>query len=243
METAALAIATAEPAAVIEWLESQGLTMAAPPQERRAAVIAVLRAMVLQPPTLEQWAALAEAAEARGRLDLAAMFRLPQEPPGQAIRPALDRELLEKPVGQRVALARRASVNMMERLVFDHDPRVIEALLASPRVAAQAVLRIATRRPLPEAVARTILASDRWSCHYGVLRALARNETLDDRWGVAVSMVLGPKDLEAMAGDPKATPTRRRVGRFRMLASHGAPAEVDAPLGGVFELDPLAGED
>lgn len=229
--------------AFFEWLEAQGLQMAAPPQLQRGSALAVVRALILHPPPAAHWPVLLQGAQERGRMDLMELFRLPEEPGEAGSRPALDRELLEMGVGRRIALARLAPINMMERLVLDNEPRVIAALLRSPRVRRQEVLRMTTRRPLPLAVAREVLLSHRWSAEYPVLRSLARNETLLDRWGAALTLLLTPKDLSELAADPKASLARRRIARFRSLASHGALPEKDEPQIRVIELDPAAADD
>ena len=136
-----------------------------------------------------------------------------------------------------MALARSGPLPIMERLVLDHEPRVIAALLESPRVRSQEVLRITTRRPLPKAIAGAVLTSNRWSADYQVLRSLARNETLVDRWGAALTLLLTATDLRALAADPKAALARRRIARFRLLASHGA-IEPPSVRTAVMELDP-----
>ena len=243
LTTASLRLAEAPNDDWFDWLEIQGLGMSAPPQHRRASALAIVRALILKPPPAEHWPVLFEAARARGRMDLAEIFRLPEGPGAVLTRPVLDRDLLEQGVGRRVALARRAPINMMERLVFDHEPRVIAALLDSPRIRTQEVLRMTTRRPLPLAVARQVLKADKWSCEYPVLRSLARNETLLDRWGCALSLMLSQHDLNALAQDPKATGARRRIARFRNLASRGALPAADGDPIPVIELDPLTAED
>ena len=132
---------------------------------------------------------------------------------------------------------------MVERLVMDHEPRVIAALLDSSRMRTQEVLRITTRRPLPKSVAREVLRSHRWSADYLVLRSLARNETLIDRWGAALTLVLSHRDLLELAADPKASPARRRIARFRCLAAHGALVSEQGDEIPVIELDPLEADD
>ena len=217
--------------------------MAAPPENRRSSALAVVRALILQPPPPTNLPALLEAAKHRGRMDLVEVFRLPELPGPLLARPTLDRELLGQGIGRRIALARRAPINMMERLVYDHEPRVISALLESPRVRTQEVLRITTRRPLPVEVARPVLQSTKWSSEYPVLRSLARNETLIDRWGSALCLLLTQHDLRALASDSKATPSRRRIARFRCLASRGAPPSSSTDEIPVIELDPDLAED
>ena len=63
-----------------DWLEAQGLALWAPPQHRRASALAVVRALILEPPAAVTWPTLYGRAAARGRLDLAEIFRLPEGP-------------------------------------------------------------------------------------------------------------------------------------------------------------------
>ena len=48
-----------------DWLEAQGLALWAPPQHRRASALAVVRALILEPPEAVAWPTLYEAARAR----------------------------------------------------------------------------------------------------------------------------------------------------------------------------------
>ena len=56
-------------------------------------------------------------------------------------------------------------------------------------------------------------------------------------------LLLSQHDLSAVASDPKATAARRRIARFRNLASRGAlPMQGDDEIP-VIKLDPLPAED
>ena len=202
-----------------DWLEAQGLALWAPPQHRRASALAVVRALILEPPEAVAWPTLYEAARARGRLDLAEIFRLPEGPGDTLARPLLDRELLEQGVGRRVALARRAPINMMERLVLDHEPRVIEALLESPRIRTQEVLRVTTYVPCRRRSARCSARIDGAPSTQSFARS--RNETLVDRWGSAPRCCSHHATWRRLPPIPKAT--LRAVARsLSSLASRGA---------------------
>ena len=88
---------------------------------------------------------------------------------------ALHREVAELPLGTRRSLARGVNLGMLEKLLLDPDPLVLDHLLRNPRVTEAHVLRIAARRPISEAALRAIAQSDRFGVRPHVRVALARN--------------------------------------------------------------------
>jgi hypothetical protein len=153
--------------------------------------------------------------------------------------PALDRDLLQKTVGLRVSQARNGAPETLARLVLDDEPLVLHALLANPRATITHVLRLMTRRPNPVAAMPLLLAHSGWSANYSVQRAIARNETIAERAVLAMTLLLNPTDLAAVANDGKALPTQRRIARFRQLTSAGAGREHAPPALQPIHLDPL----
>jgi hypothetical protein len=65
-------------------------------------------------------------------------------------------------LGERKSLARKPNRDMLERLLSDPHPAVIERLLANPRLVEEDVLRIAARRPGHPEVLAQIARSTRW---------------------------------------------------------------------------------
>jgi hypothetical protein len=88
---------------------------------------------------------------------------------------ALPRDVAEIPLGMRRSLARGVDVRMLERLLLDPDPIVLDHLLRNPRLTEDHVVRIAARRPINEPALRAIAESPRWSVRPRVRVAVARN--------------------------------------------------------------------
>ena len=224
---------------VVGWLEQQGLTVATPPQKLRPGAIAIARALCLNPPSTDRLNAIAERAMEAGRSDLAAVLHASLETvDGNRDDPVLDRDLLQQTVGRRVSQARSGAPDTLARLVLDDEPRVLEALLANPRTTITHVLRLATRRPSPVGAMPHLLAHSQWSANYSVQRSIARNETIAPRAVLAMTLLLNPTDLAAVAEDRKALPAQRRIARFRQLTAAGAGPEPAPPNPVAIQLDP-----
>jgi len=88
---------------------------------------------------------------------------------------ALPRDVAEFPLGVRRSLARGMDVRVLEKLLLDPDPIVLEHLLRNPRLTEEHALRIAARRPISEAALRAIAGSRRFGARPRVRGALARN--------------------------------------------------------------------
>ncbi len=82
---------------------------------------------------------------------------------------------LDLPLGIRRSAARTQDRFLLDRLVHDHDHRVIALLLDNPRVVERDVVRIAAMRPQRPEVLEVIARHRRWSSRYPVRKALACN--------------------------------------------------------------------
>lgn len=90
-------------------------------------------------------------------------------------RAALPRDVAEIPLGVRRSLARGVDVRMLEKLLLDPDPIVLDHLLRNPRLTEDHVVRIAARRPISEPALRAIAGSPRFGVRPSVRVAVARN--------------------------------------------------------------------
>jgi hypothetical protein len=88
---------------------------------------------------------------------------------------ALPRDVAELPLGVRRSLARGMDPRVLEKLLLDPDPVVLDHLLRNPRLTEEHTLRIAARRPISEAALRAIAKSRRFGVRPRVCAALARN--------------------------------------------------------------------
>jgi hypothetical protein len=148
---------------------------------------------VLSPEGLQ---AVAEALQARGHPGALLFGRTPRT------GGAGDDGILappKEPVGYRISLARRAMAGMLERLLFDPDPRVVRALLGNPRVTEADVVKLAaSRRAGPQAL-EAIAQDDRWIVRYAIKVALANNPTAPIRIVIGLLPYLMHQDLRTLS--------------------------------------------
>lgn len=216
----------------LDWLETQGLGPATPPQDARPAIIAIVRNLCRQPFSTLWWEELAAAAEARGRRDLVALCTEVEEEDQTLLRQTLDRELQEKTVGYRISHARTAGPMDLDRLIHDQDPRVIHSLLGNSKLTLQQVLRLVTRRPLIRPVVEVVIDAPKWSQIYEVHRSLARNDTVPHRVRLAHLLLLAPNDLHRLARDPMQSPLAQKAARYRFVQGiDGVEYPPPRPLG------------
>jgi hypothetical protein len=88
---------------------------------------------------------------------------------------ALHRDVAELPLGVRRSLARGMDERVLEKLLLDPDPIVLDHLLRNPRLTEDHAVRIAARRPISEPALRAIADSARFSVRPAVRVAIARN--------------------------------------------------------------------
>jgi len=138
-----------------------------------------------------------------GRYDLAGMFLdLPPmdarlEPPA----PPLPRAMAKVPLGVRRSLARRNDIGVIERLLGDSDPAVLENLLNNPRITELEVVRMAARSPVREAVLTAISRHPRWGIRHRVRVTLAHNPGTPTGITLGLLHLLLDQELEALAND------------------------------------------
>jgi len=149
-------------------------------------------------------------------------------------KPAGDPLNMGRPVslGERRFLARGGNKDLLERLLLDPEPLVINNLLRNPALTEDWVLRIATRRPIRGAVLLEVARHPRWSARYHVRLALARNPYSPTELAVRMVPELQTTDLREIAMDgtlhedvcaaaKRELDRRRGLGRGGVLAVDG----------------------
>jgi hypothetical protein len=139
------------------------------------------------------WERIRELLEARGSR---ATLRLIHEHDGpESLAAPDDRPLPEEPVGLRIAMARRPSSRMIDRLLADPDPRVLRTLLSNPRLTENQVLGLAASPRCPAEVLEFIARDARWGARYRVRLALVNNLRTPLRVVAAILPSLMQQDL------------------------------------------------
>jgi hypothetical protein len=136
-------------------------------------------------------------------------------------------------LGERKAMARRPDRDTMERLVHDPHPDVIRALLASPRMTEDAVVRLAAKRPCRPDVLTEIARSTRWVHRARVRMSLVLNPDTPVEMSVAIAGLLMRQELRLVAETTQISPAVRAVcleHLERRPPGPGDEIESDAPL-------------
>ena len=117
----------------------------------------------------------------------------------------------KEPVGYRISLARRQVPRLIERLLFDPDPRVVQTVLGNPRLTeAEVICLAASRRATPEAL-EAIAADDRWLARYPVKVALVNNPATPRRLVLSLLPHLMRQDLRELAVGAARGPVREQA--------------------------------
>ena len=114
---------------------------------------------------------------------------------------ALPHAVAEIPLGIRRALAKGTDSDLLERLLRDADPVVIEHLLDNPRITEDIVVRIAARRPIAAKTLDCIQQSRRFGHQQRVQIAIARNPYCPTRLAIQLLGVLPKDQVRAIASD------------------------------------------
>lgn len=169
---------------------------------RASAIEAVLRALH-SGVGLQPWAALRDAAAALGEDEVSAL--LSNAPAQRAFdhgaRGYVDREMAARTLGLRRQLARSLDRDVLNRLMHDQDPTVLQHLLENPRVTERDVLLAAARRPTQPAALEEIFRSRRWAQNRRVRKALALNPYCPPALAAAALSLLTRPELREVAAD------------------------------------------
>jgi hypothetical protein len=79
------------------------------------------------------------------------------------------------PIGQKLTLARRGSARVAGGVLAEGHPQAAALALNNPFLNEAQILRVLSRKNVPERVVTSIARHPRWSCQYNVRLALIRN--------------------------------------------------------------------
>ncbi|HVO29920.1 MAG TPA: hypothetical protein VMV18_04255 [bacterium] len=112
----------------------------------------------------------------------------------------VENEFVEKTLGERKALARSSrDRDLLDRLLFDHNPAVIRELLRNPRIIERDVVKLASMRPTTPVVLYEVLRHPKWSGEYRVKKALVFNPYLPVNDATSLLRLLLKQDLREVA--------------------------------------------
>jgi hypothetical protein len=117
----------------------------------------------------------------------------------------------ELAVGERVALATRATRGLIPCLLESAESRVLSRLLSNPRLVEGDVVRIASGQRAPAPVLAQIAAHHRWGGRRDVRLAVLRNGRTPLQAALGLVAKLDQRDLQRLSKDGKV----RRIVRIR----------------------------
>lgn len=121
--------------------------------------------------------------------------------PGMTVQEAApDNEHLEQPLGRRKAMARQPDRDVLDRLLRDKNPAVVQILLNNSRLREQDVITMAALRPTKPQVLEVIAAHRRWSTRYSVRKAVACNPYCPHPIATRLMNTLRQQDLKFISG-------------------------------------------
>jgi hypothetical protein len=135
----------------------------------------------------------------------------------------------ELTLGERKSLARTRRRDVLDRMLRDPDPSVLEILLGNPRVTEGDVVRLAARRPTTPEAQRTIFRADRFRPRYAVRRALVLNPYTPSDLAAQLVGLLTEPDLRRVETDTQLSDPVRAAARAQLVlaAALRRPPERD----------------
>ncbi|HSC71031.1 MAG TPA: hypothetical protein VLH58_06740 [Candidatus Methylomirabilis sp.] len=127
----------------------------------------------------------------------------------------------KEPVGYRISVARRPIPRLIDRLLFDPDPRVVQTVLGNARLTEAEVIRLAASRRATPGALEAIAADDRWLARYPVKVALANNPVTPRRLVLSLLPHLMRQDLRELAAGAAHGPVREQA--MALLARRQGP--------------------
>ncbi|MEZ0314613.1 MAG: hypothetical protein ACAI38_22825, partial [Myxococcota bacterium] len=130
-------------------------------------------------------------------------------------------------LGDRRALARRATRDQIMRLVGDPDPTVVMHVLNNPRVTESNVLAICAKRPTVSAALETVIDAPAWSRRLTVRVALAHNPNLAVHAAVPLLVTLPTGAIGKLRDDEALSPSLRLAASRLCEAARAATSTTE----------------
>lgn len=113
----------------------------------------------------------------------------------------VDIRFKDVPLGVKKSLGRLGNRDLVNRLLHDQEPSVIEQILNNPGLTEDQVVRIAAKRPTSDKVLRVIAQNKKWSSRYRVQRALISNPYTPTEISVRLLTMMMKQDLVEIRDD------------------------------------------
>jgi hypothetical protein len=132
--------------------------------------------------------------------ELLTVTQLPGTPPDQklAAERAILKRLPETELGHKLTLARRGSPAILEALLNEGEPRLVEAVLANPKLKEPGVLAFLNSPGATAATISAVARHERWGSRPNLRLAILRNRKTPPVWYILFLPALEKRDLEKL---------------------------------------------
>lgn len=113
----------------------------------------------------------------------------------------VDVRFKDVPLGVKKSLGRLGNRDLVNRLLHEQEPSVIEQILNNPGLTEDQVVRIAAKRPTSDKVLSVIAQNKKWSSRYRVQRALVSNPYTPTDISVRLITMMMKQDLIEVRDD------------------------------------------
>lgn len=128
------------------------------------------------------------------------MSRIPPwRVPGVEDEPLEDQQLKEITLGEKKSLARTRNRDLINRLLHDQNPAVIQILLQNPILTIKEIVKIASKRPTNPQVLWQVYRNTKWINHYSVKKSLINNPYCPTQISLSLLHFMLEQDLEDIA--------------------------------------------
>ncbi|OGL46827.1 MAG: hypothetical protein A2161_10065 [Candidatus Schekmanbacteria bacterium RBG_13_48_7] len=83
--------------------------------------------------------------------------------------------ILDFPLSERINLAKNGSPDILSRLIFDKEEKVLGSIIENPNVTDKIILALCRRRVIPNSILEEISKNSRWLRNYQIKTALVSN--------------------------------------------------------------------
>ena len=133
-------------------------------------------------------------------MELATLLRFPGASPDHkaAAQQAMLKRLPETELGTRVALARRGSAAVLEALLADGEPRLVDAVLANPELSESNLLAFLRSEAATAETISALARHPRWGLHPKLRLAALRNRKTPPVWFTLFLPFLGSAEVSRL---------------------------------------------
>ena len=137
---------------------------------------------------------------------------------------AAERNIIQRlpltPLGNKLTLARRATTVVLEALLKEGDPRVVEACLANPRLKEGAVFQFLRSAAAKADTISLVARNPRWQNRPNLREAILTNPRTPMVWFTLWLPIMGRGELKRLIASSRLNPQQKKAVEERLKQFH-----------------------